>query len=170
MWLCLTVSGSQDSAPSPPPPTKDLPKPRKHKKPQWKKKFRHGGDRIRSWANKSTFKWSPGQWVPVNKVWSLPDKQEDMCGMSLRVPFISYSVHYIPSRAFWRGGPGVVTTFPAELFEEQAPGLNLPRSTHYVPTELFEEEAPGLSKPRSIPYVPRGAFWRGGPGAEPAQE
>ena len=92
-----------------------------------------------------------------------------MCGMSLRVPFISYSVHYIPSRAFWRGGPGVVTTFPAELFEEEALGPSPPRRFTTFPAELFEEQAPGLSLPRSIHYVPRGAFWREGPRAEPAQ-
>ena len=73
---------------------------------------------MRSCANKSTFKWSPAWCVPVTKVWPLPDKQEDVCRMSLRVPFISHSVHYIPSRAFWREGPRAE---PAQKYSLLAP-------------------------------------------------
>lgn len=223
MWLCLTVSGSQDSTPSPPPPTKDLPNPRN---PNGKTKFRHGGDRIRSCANKSTFKWSPGWWVPVNNVWSLSDKQEDVWNVPQSAFYISQcahskqsllkrrprSSHYVPSRTFWRGGPGAEPAQEYSLYSQQSFLKRRPWSTLYVPSraswragpgaepaqeyslhsqqsflkrrsrgracpgvlttfpsEPSEEQAPGLSPPRSTLYVPRRAFWREGPRAEPAQ-
>lgn len=196
---CLWFTGRY---PLPAPPTKDLPNPRN---PNGKMKFRHRGDRIRSCANKSTFKWSPGWWVPVNNVWSLSDKQEDVWNVPQSAFYISQcahsqqsllkrrprSSHYIPSRTFWRGGPGAEPAQEYSLhsqqsfLKEEALEYSLrsqqsflksrpwcwacPGALTTFPAESSEEQAPGLSLPRSTLYVPRRAFWREGPRAEPAQ-
>lgn len=181
---CLWFTGQH---PLPAAPTKDLPNPRN---PNGKTKFRHGGDRIRSCANKSTFKWSPGWWVPVNNIWSLSDKQEDVWNVPQSAFYISQcahskqsllkrrprSSHYVPSRTFWRGGPGAEPAQEYSLYSQQSFLKSrpwcwaCPRVLTTFPAELFEEEVPGPSLPRSTHYVPIRAFWRAGPRAEPAQE
>ena len=104
MWLCTPVSGSQDSAPSPPPPTKDLPKPRKPKKPQWKTE-------VQTWREQNN--------VQTNLLLS---------GHPANGSLLTRSDLYLTSKKTCVECPSecllyltVCTTFPAEPSEEEAP-------------------------------------------------